>query len=100
MEPRKLDKIIHERVRLGIMSVLSVRGKLTFNELKALLKVTDGNLSVHAAILEKNGLISIIKDFEGKKPRTTFKITKKGKEQFVIYVAEMEKMLSGTAEIE
>ena len=100
MEPRKLDKIIHERVRLGIMSVLSVRGKLTFNELKVLLKVTDGNLSVHATILEKNGLISIIKDFDGKKPRTTFKITKKGKEQFVRYVAEMEKMLSGTAEIE
>lgn len=100
MEPRKLDKIIHERVRLGIMSVLSVRGGLTFNELKVLLKVTDGNLSVHAAILEKNGLISIIKDFDGKKPRTTFKITKKGKEQFVLYVAEMEKMLSGTAEIE
>ena len=98
MEPKKLNKIIHERVRLGIMSVLSVRGKLTFNELKALLKVTDGNLSVHGAILEKNGLVKIVKDFDGKKPRTTFFITEKGKVQFISYVEEMEKMLSGYLE--
>jgi len=98
MEPKKLNKIIHERVRLGVMSALSVRGKLTFNELKALLKVTDGNLSVHTSILEKNGLIQVMKDFDGKKPRTTFEITQKGKEQFMVYVAEMEKLLAGATE--
>ena len=98
MEPEKLNKIIHERVRLGVMSVLSVRGRFTFNELKALLKVTDGNLSVHAAILERNGLISIMKDFDGKRPRKTFEITNKGKEQFMLYVAEIEKMIAGTVE--
>ena len=59
-----------KRVRLAIMSALITRGKLTFPELKEMLDVTDGNLSVHASILEKHGLISIVKDFEGKKPRT------------------------------
>ena len=100
MDPKKLNKIIHERVRLGVMSTLSVRGKLTFSELKSILKVTDGNLSVHTAILEKNGLISIFKDFDGKKPRTTFEITRKGKKQFMLYVTEIEKMLTGAAETE
>ena len=95
MEPKKLDKIIHERVRLGIMSALSARGRLTFSELKVLLKVTDGNLSVHGTILEKNGLIQVSKEFAGKKPRTTFQITPKGKEQFLAYVKEMEKILTG-----
>lgn len=96
MEPKKLNKIIHERVRLGIMSTLSVRGKLTFNELKDLLKVTDGNLSVHSAILEKHKLIAIKKDFVGKKPRTTFHITDEGRKKFVAYIAELDKMVGGT----
>jgi DNA-binding transcriptional ArsR family regulator len=95
MEPRKLNKIIHERVRLAVMSALAGRGKLTFSEMKQLLDVTDGNLSVHTAILEKNGLISIMKDFDGKKPRTTFTMTQKGKRVFEEYVNELEKIIKG-----
>ena len=75
------------------MSALAARGKLTFPELKELLEVTDGNLSVHGGILEKHGLISIEKDFIGKKPRTTFIITKEGKKQFKNYIQSIEKML-------
>lgn len=95
MEPKKLNKIIHERVRLAVMSMLAGRGKLTFKEMKGLLKVTDGNLSVHTAILEKNELISIQKDFDGKKPRTTFMITEKGRKVFRDYVNELEKIIKG-----
>jgi len=93
MNPRELNKIIHEPVRLAIMSALVTREKLTFPELKELLKVTDGNLSVHASILEKDGLITVVKDFDGKKPRTTFSITDEGRIQFRQYVAELEQML-------
>lgn len=94
MNPNQLDKIIHERVRLAIMSALVTREKLTFPELKELLQVTDGNLSVHASILEQNGLIQVIKDFDGKKPRTTFMITEDGKQQFQQYIAELERILA------
>jgi DNA-binding transcriptional ArsR family regulator len=93
MNPSELNKIIHEPVRLAIMSALVTREKLTFPELKELLSVTDGNLSVHASILEKNELIAVVKDFEGKKPRTTFSITEEGRTQFRAYLAELEKML-------
>lgn len=93
MNPSQFNKIIHERVRLGIMSALVTRGKLTFPELKEILDVTDGNLSVHASMLEKHGLISVVKDFEGKKPRTTFSITDEGKKQFQQYIEGLEEML-------
>ena len=93
MYPNQLNKIIHERVRLAIMSALITREKLTFPELKEMLQVTDGNLSVHASILEKHGLIRMVKDFNGKKPRTTFSITAEGKQQFQLYLAELEQML-------
>lgn len=94
MNPAELNKVIHERVRLAIMSALVTRGKLTFPELKEMLDVTDGNLSVHASILEKHGLITIIKDFQEKKPRTTFTITEEGRQQFHEYIAELERMLA------
>jgi len=93
MKPEQINKIIHERVRLAVMSVLAARGKITFTELKELLKVTDGNLSVHTQILEKHGLIKVKKDFAGKKPRTTFIITKKGRDEFKKYVDELESIL-------
>jgi DNA-binding MarR family transcriptional regulator len=93
MNPNQLNKTIHERVRLAIMSALVPREKLTFPELKEMLKVTDGNLSVHASILEKHGLIRMEKDFVGKKPRTTFFITPEGKQQFQEYLKELEQML-------
>jgi DNA-binding MarR family transcriptional regulator len=93
MNPSDLNKIIHERVRLAIMSALITRGKLTFPELKEMLDVSDGNLSVHAAKLEEHGLIEMVKDFYGKKPRTTFCITAEGRKQFREYVTELERML-------
>ena len=93
MNPSELNKIIHEPVRLAIMSALATRGKLTFPELKEMLGVTDGNLSVHASNLEKHGLIQMKKDFYGKKPRTTFFITEEGRKQFKEYLAEVEQML-------
>jgi len=93
MNPNQLNKIIHERVRLAIMSALTTRENLTFPELKEMLRVTDGNLSVHASILEKHGLIKVAKDFYAKKPRTTFSITIEGRKRFREYITELEKML-------
>ncbi|TET35080.1 MAG: transcriptional regulator [Planctomycetota bacterium] len=93
MNPEKLNKIIHERVRLAIMSALAARGKLTFPELKDFLEVTDGNLSVHSRILEEGGLISVKKDYVGRKPRTTFSITGEGRKQFRKYIEDLEEMI-------
>ncbi len=93
MNPTDLNKVIHERVRLAIMSALATRGELTFPELKEMLDLSDGNLSVHAARLEEHGLITTVKDFYAKKPRTTFIITEQGRAQFREYLAELERML-------
>src|ERR1044072_8096974 len=70
-----LDRLIHERLRLGIVSALAANGSLTFTELKRLLKTTDGNLSVHARKLEEAGYVSCLKSFEGRTPRSEFKLT-------------------------
>jgi DNA-binding MarR family transcriptional regulator len=94
MNPNELNKIIHERVRLAIMSALVTRGKMNFPKLKKMLRVTDGNLSAHTSILEQHGLIQVEKDFDGKKPRTTFSITKEGRKRFLEYITELELMLS------
>lgn len=93
MKPERIDKVIHERVRLGIMSALAARGSLTFGELKEILEVTDGNLSVHSSVLEDKGLIKVKKEFEGRKPRTTFSITQKGRKAFADYVDQIERMI-------
>lgn len=93
MNPIELNKIIHERVRLAIMAALLTRETLTFPELRELLQVTDGNLSVHASILEKHGLIAIRKDFEGRKPRTTFTLTEQGRKLFEEYVLGLEQLV-------
>jgi len=97
MNPNRLDKIIHERVRLAVMSALVTRGEMTFPELKELLDVTDGNLSVHTSILEKHDLISVKKEFQGRKPSTTFAITAKGREEFTRYIQELELLLKPRA---
>src|ERR1700736_3604321 len=76
---QKLDRLIHERLRLGILSALSVNETLTFNELKKLLETTDGNLSVHARKLEDAGYISCTKSFEGRMPRREYGLTGAGK---------------------
>ncbi len=93
MNPTDLNKIIHERVRLAIMSALATRGEVTFPELKEMLELSDGNLSVHAVKLEEHGLITIAKDFYARKPRTTFTITEEGRTQFRKYLSELERKL-------
>src|SRR6516162_2849290 len=75
----RLDRLIHERLRLGILSALSVNESLTFNELKKLLDTTDGNLSVHARKLEEAGYVSFTKSFEGRIPKTEYKLTATGR---------------------
>lgn len=92
--PDGLNRIIHERARLGIMASLAARDKMTFNELKETLSMTDGNLSVHARTLEDAGYISITKRFVGRKPRTTMRLTAKGGKAFRDYVAYLEKIVS------
>lgn len=93
MKPEILDKVIHERVRLAIMSALAARGKMTFPELKQLLDLTDGNLSVHAGVLEKNGLVIIEKDFHRRRPRTTLRLTRAGRQRFEAYLARLEQLI-------
>jgi DNA-binding HxlR family transcriptional regulator len=94
-EPRVqgLDRLIHERLRLGIISALAVNDRLTFNELKALLETTDGNLSVHARKLEDAEYISVDKSFEGRMPRTEYRLTAAGKRALEKYLAHMEALI-------
>ena len=89
----RLNAVIHERARLGIMSVLAARSALTFGELKTLLDMTDGNLSVHLRTLEQAGYVSIEKTFVDRKPRTTVKISKKGRLAFEHYVGVLEEIV-------
>jgi DNA-binding transcriptional ArsR family regulator len=89
----RLNAVIHERARLGIMSVLAAREALTFAELKALLDLTDGNLSVHLRILEESGFVTIEKSFLDRKPRTTARMSKKGRLAFEHYVEVLEEIV-------
>jgi DNA-binding HxlR family transcriptional regulator len=86
----ELDRLIHERVRLGIVSALAVNPALTFNELKALLKTTDGNLSVHARKLEEAEYVRCNKSFDGRVPRTEYQLTAQGRHALERYLDEME----------
>jgi len=88
-----LDRLIHERLRLGIVSALAVNDRLTFNNLKALLQTTDGNLSVHARKLEDAQYISCEKTFDGRMPRTEYRLTAAGRRAFEKYLAHMEAIL-------
>ena len=90
----QLDRVIHERIRLGMLSALAVNDSLTFNEVKALLETTDGNLSVHARKLEDAEYITCVKSFEGRVPRTEFRITKAGRTALENYLAHMEALIS------
>jgi DNA-binding HxlR family transcriptional regulator len=94
-EPRTLtlDRLIHERLRLGIISALAVNDRLTFNELKALLETTDGNLSVHARKLEDAEYIAVDKSFAGRMPRTEYRLTAAGKRALEKYLAHMEALI-------
>ena len=89
-----LDKVIHERMRLGIISALAANKKLSFSELKKLLNTTDGNISVHARKLEDAGYLVCEKSFKGRKPLTEYKITKNGKSALKKYLDHMEALIS------
>ena len=88
-----LDRLIHERIRLGIVSALAVNRSLTFNELKKLLDTTDGNLSVHARKLEEAGYISCLKSFDGRLPKTEYKLTATGRRALERYLDHMEALI-------
>lgn len=94
--PAELDRLIHERVRLAIVSGLAVRDTLTFNELKALLKTTDGNLSVHARKLEDAGYLTCDKSFEGRVPKTEYRLTALGRRALERYLDHMEALIRAT----
>ncbi|MBL1233133.1 MAG: transcriptional regulator [Flavobacteriales bacterium] len=89
-----LNKIFESRVRLGIMSVLMVNDEIDFNSLKELLNVTDGNLASHIAGLEKNEYIKVMKEFVGKKPKTSFAATLAGKKAFQDHLTALENLLN------
>jgi len=91
-----LDRLIHERVRLAIVSALAVNEALTFNELKQLLGTSDGNLSVHARRLEEAGYLDCTKSFEGRVPRTEFRLTGTGRAALERYLAHMEGLIRST----
>lgn len=93
-----LDRLIHERIRLGIVSALAVNRSLTFNELKALLKTTDGNLSVHARKLEEADYIVCTKSFDGRLPKTEYRLTALGRKTLEKYLDHMEALIRATRE--
>jgi DNA-binding HxlR family transcriptional regulator len=88
-----LDRLIHERVRLGIVSALAVNDTLSFNDLKALLRTTDGNLSVHARKLEDAGYVGCEKSFEGRLPKTEYRLTAAGRRALSRYLDHMEALI-------
>jgi DNA-binding HxlR family transcriptional regulator len=96
--PADLDRLIHERIRLGIVSALAVNRSLTFNELKALLKTTDGNLSVHARKLEEADYIVCTKSFDGRLPKTDYRLAAAGKKALERYLNHMEALIRTTRE--
>ena len=95
---RDLDRLIHERLRLGIVSALAVNESLTFNDLKRLLQTTDGNLSVHARKLEDARYIACAKSFEGRVPKTEYRLAPGGRRALEKYLAHMEALIQATRE--
>jgi DNA-binding MarR family transcriptional regulator len=96
--PADLDRLIHERIRLGIVSALAVNRSLTFNELKGLLKTTDGNLSVHARKLEEADYIACTKSFDGRLPKTEYRLAAAGRKALERYLSHMEALIRVTRE--
>ncbi len=93
-----LDRLIHERMRLGIVSALAVNESLTFNDLKRLMQTTDGNLSVHARKLEDAGYVVCTKSFEGRVPRTEYRLAAPGRRALERYLDHMEALIRATRE--
>jgi DNA-binding MarR family transcriptional regulator len=94
--PAALDKLIHDRVRLGIISALAVNDRLSFTELRELLALTDGNLSVHARKLEEGGYVTCQKGFDGRVPRSEYRLTAAGKRALERYLGHMEALIEAT----
>lgn len=92
--PLRLDRLIHDRTRLGIVSALAAQSPMSFGELKSLLEMTDGNLSVHARKLEEAGYISCSKGFEGRVPKTEFWLTDEGRKALKTYLDHMESLIA------
>ncbi len=90
---QELDRLIHERLRLGIISALAVNDSLTFNELKHMIKTSDGNLSVHARKLEDAGYVNCSKTFEGRTPKTEYSLTNAGRRALERYLDHMEAVI-------
>jgi DNA-binding HxlR family transcriptional regulator len=95
-DPTELDRLIHERLRLGIVSALAVNEQMTFNELKSALKTTDGNLSVHARKLEEAKYIACEKYFDGRTPKTEYRLTDAGRRALERYLSHMEAIIRKT----
>jgi DNA-binding MarR family transcriptional regulator len=87
------DRLIHERIRLGMVSALAVNDALSFSDLKSLLKTTDGNLSVHARKLEEAHYVACKKSFDGRVPRTEYRLTALGRQALAQYLEEMERLI-------
>ena len=93
-----LDRLIHERIRLGVVSALAAEDSITFGDLKQVLRTTDGNLSVHARKLEEAGYIRVTKGYEDRKPRTAFRLTARGRKALEAYLEQMETILTEARE--
>ena len=94
----QLDRLIHERLRLGIVSALAINDSLSFNDLKRVLKTSDGNLSVHAQKLEAAGYLRCSKFFQGRIPRTEYRLTATGRKALEGYLNQMEQFIAQTRE--
>jgi DNA-binding MarR family transcriptional regulator len=92
----KFDRLIYERVRLGIMSALAVRDEMSFNELKGLFDISDGNLGAHARKLEDAGYVTCTKSFEDRRPRTVYRITQQGRSALNRYLDHVEAVIKAT----
>ena len=95
-KPEELDRLIHERLRLGIVSALAVNDSLSFSDLKKLMSTTDGNLSVHARKLEEAEYIACTKSFEGRMPKTQYRLTASGRRALERYLDHMEALIRAT----
>lgn len=90
-----LNKVFDNRIRLGVMSILMVNNEISFNDLKQMLEVTDGNLATHLVSLEENGYIKVHKGFIGRKTKTTYSVTKSGQKAFTDHITALENMIKG-----
>ncbi|MGD9128184.1 MAG: transcriptional regulator [Planctomycetia bacterium] len=95
IKPDDIDAVIHDRVRLSIVSALAVSPQLSFNELKAMLKLTDGNLSAHSRKLDEAGYIVVEKSFRGRRPHTSMRLTSKGRKAFERYLKTLRQIVDG-----